>query len=169
MNINGGFVQLQDGGALTTGVDHHRRGHDHAGHPRPQRPGRLTPGGNIVLNGGAGPAAKSSSVGAGLYNSSSTTAAFFAGSTITLGAASSAVNASVGGFGNIDLTNVAIQDSVAGSALNKVGPDTLILSNTNTFTGAFNITRRASSKLPAPTVSAATATNRRGGIRRHDH
>ena len=50
------------------------------------------------------------------------------------------VNASIGGYGNIDLTNVAVSDSVAGSALNKVSPDVLIVGNNNTFTGQFNVT-----------------------------
>ena len=137
-NISAGFVQLQDGAGLTTGTT--TIGVATTTPATLDLNGQtVTTTGNIILNGGAGPALKSSNAPAGLYNSSATTASLPVGGFLSIGAATTTVNASIGGFGNINVLGT-IQDSVAGSALNKVGPDTLILSNTNTFTGPFNIT-----------------------------
>ena len=137
-NINGGFVQLADGASLTTGTTN-------IGVPTTTSATldlngqTATTSGVIVINGGAGPAGKSSATGAGLYNSSATTAVLPAGVSVLVGAATSAGNASIGGFGDI-IINGSVQDSVPGSALNKVGPDTLTLNGGNLFTGALNIT-----------------------------
>ena len=136
LNINGGFVQVGDPAGLTTGTTTIGVGTTPA--TLDLNGQALTTTGSIILNGGAGPAAKSSATPAGLYNSSATTASF--GGNLEIGAAIATVNATIGGFGNIDLSNATITDSVAGSALNKVGPDTLLLGGPgNTFTGQFNI------------------------------
>ncbi len=137
LNISGGFVQLQDGGGLTSGTT--TIGVATTTPATLDLNGQtVATTGNIILNGGAGPASKSSAAGAGLYNSSANTASLPAGGTVSIGAATATVNAAIGGFGNINILGT-LQDSVAGSALNKVGPDVLTLSNTNTFTGQFNI------------------------------
>lgn len=138
LNINAGFVQLASGTALPTGTTNIG--------VATTTPATLDLNGqtvstasNIVLNGGAGPAVKSSNAAAGLYNSSFATASLPAGSFLSIGAPTATVNASVGGFGDI-IINATIQDSVAGSAWNKVSPNTLTLGGSNTFTGQFNIT-----------------------------
>ena len=137
LNINAGFVQLQDGGGLTTGTT--TIGVAASTPATLDLNGvALTQVANLILNGGAGPAGRSSNAPAGLYNSSANTGSFFTGSTLVLGAATTAVNASVGGFGNIDLTNVAIS-GVAANQLDKVSPDTVIFGNSNSFVGQLNI------------------------------
>ncbi len=156
LNINAGFVQLQDGAGLTTGTT--TIGVATTTPVTLDLNGQtVSTTGNIILNGGAGPAAKSSNAPAGLYNSSATTASLPVGGTLSIGAATATVNASIGGFGNISVLGT-IQDSVAGSPLNKVGPNTLILSNTNTFTGVLNITS-GMVQLTGPNGFTSSVTN----------
>ncbi|WP_395736536.1 autotransporter-associated beta strand repeat-containing protein [Prosthecobacter sp.] len=156
LNINGGFIQLAAANALTTGTT--TIGVAVTTPATLDLNGQaVSTTGNIILNGGAGPAAKSSSVPAGLYNSTFTTASLPAGGTLSIGAAISTVNASIGGPGSINLLGT-VQDSVAGSALDKVGAGTLILSNTNTFTGQFNI-KAGMVQLTGATGFTSSVTN----------
>ena len=93
--------------------------------------------GDIILN-GSGPLLKATLAPAALYNSSSNLASIAPSTVITIGSATGAISPSIGGYGDINIAG-PIQDGTPGLAWSKVGPDTLILSGSNTFTGTLTV------------------------------
>ena len=138
--INSGYVQVASPNALTSGTT--TVGYPSSGTAASAPPwistARRTSPARSLLN-GSGPTTADTLYPAALYNSNPAQASIAAGSLVLIGTAIGGKNPSIGGYGDIAINGTIADGPVAGLPWSKIGPDTLILAGSNTFTGPLTV------------------------------
>ena len=157
--VNSGYVQVASATALTSGTT--TVGSTAAGSGATlDLNGTQNVAGTILLN-GSGPTPATTLAPAALYNSNPAKASLAAGSLVLIGTSISGLNPSIGGYGDIVINGTIADGPTAGLPWSKVGPDTLTLAGSNTFTGPLTVSMGVlalGSSSAFGSVSAGTVT-----------
>ena len=135
--INSGYVQVASPNALTSGTTTVGSTAAASGATLDLN-GTQNVAGTILLN-GSGPTPATVLQAAALYNSNPAQASLAAGSLVLIGTSISGLNPSIGGYGDIVINGNIADGPTAGLPWSKVGPDTLTLAGSNTFTGPLTV------------------------------